>query len=150
MIVWIHRRACVGGSSALYNLEALARTRVPVYQFIFADQDALPLTMNPGFEMGAVHSSELPYLFPGYDDIRQMAAPQLEPACRELSRQRLEYFTRFARTGKPEASGAPAWDAYAREDRVLNLEPGKLGHFNPNQAARCDFWKPLYPGVWTQ
>lgn len=34
---------------------------VPVYQYEFADRDAPPVTENPGFEMGAVHSAELPY-----------------------------------------------------------------------------------------
>ncbi len=149
--VWSDFRSDVGINHCIYLETAkLARSRVPVYQFVFSDPAAPPVTANPGFEMGAVHSSELPYLFPGYDNTRQMAGPPLEPASRELARQMLGYMTGFARTGKPEAGGAPAWEPYTREDRVLNLEPGRTGYFNASQAARCDFWKTLYPEVLTQ
>ena len=149
--VWSDFRFDIGINHCIYLETAkLARNWVPVYQFIFSDQDAPPVTEYPGLEMGAEHSSELIYLFPGYDSTRQMGGPQLQPAAQELSRQMLEYFTSFARTGKPEASGAPVWELYTEEDRVLNLEPGKIGYFNASQAAQCDFWKTLYPEVLTQ
>jgi para-nitrobenzyl esterase len=149
--VWSDFRSDVGINHCIYLETAkLARAHAPVYQFVFSDRDAPPVTANPGFEMGAVHSSELPYLFPGYDNTREMAGPELAPASKALAQQMLEYFTSFARTGKPEASGAPVWEPYIQEDRVLNLEPGKTGYFNASEAAQCDFWKTLYPEVLTQ
>ena len=48
------------------------RKRVPVYEFVFGDRAAPPVTTDPGFEMGAVHSSELPYLFPHFDNTTKL------------------------------------------------------------------------------
>src|SRR5690606_26214397 len=59
----------VGLNNCIYLEQAkLMRKRMPVYELVFGDRDAPPVTTDPGFEMGAVHSSELPYFFPHYDN----------------------------------------------------------------------------------
>lgn len=45
---------------------------------------------------------------------------------------------------------APEWAVFDRDDRVMNLEPGKLGYFDASDAAHCTFWKGLYPTILTQ
>ncbi|SMP80916.1 para-nitrobenzyl esterase [Desulfonatronum zhilinae] len=149
--VWSDFRPDVGLNHCIYLESAkLIRKLAPVYQYVFADGDAPPVTTNPGFEMGAVHSSELPYMFPHYDNTRQLAGPDLAPASQKLAEQMVDYFTHFAREGQPVAEGAPEWDIFDRDDRVMNFEPGNLGYFNAAAAHYCTFWKSLYPDILTQ
>jgi para-nitrobenzyl esterase len=149
--VWTDFRPDVGINHCIYlESSKLFRKSVPVYQFIFSDRNAPPVTENPGFEMGAVHSSELPYMFPHYDNTTQLAGPDLAPPSQKLADQMMAYFTSFAKTGKPNAPGAPKWESFDNDERVMNFEPGNLGYFNSNETSKCDFWKTLYPTVLTQ
>jgi hypothetical protein len=52
----------------------LLRRYEPIYVFEFADPMHLQLTEDLGFEMGVVHSSELPYQFPHFDNTSKLAA----------------------------------------------------------------------------
>ncbi|WP_371345568.1 carboxylesterase/lipase family protein [Ancylobacter sp. IITR112] len=145
--VWSDFRRDVGINNCAY-LEAakLMGAFVPVHEFVFADSDAPPVTpADPGFEMGAVHSSELPYLFPHFDNTMRRAGPELAPASAELAKVMIGYWASFARTGTPVAPGGPAWPVFRADDQVMNLEPGKLGLFNAAVAHNCAFWKGLYP-----
>jgi para-nitrobenzyl esterase len=128
----------------------LLRKTVPVYQFVFADRNAPPVTTNPGFEMGAVHSSELPYQFPHFDNTTKVAGPELAPASQKLARQMMADWTSFAKTGKPSAPDAPVWETFRSDATVMRLEPGKVGYFNASAAHQCTFWKTLYPTILTQ
>src|SRR6185369_7922221 len=141
----------IGINNCIYlQTGKLMRKRAPVYQFVFGDRDAPEVTPNPGFEMGAVHSSELTYEFPHFDNTSKMAGPDLKPASQQLAGQMLAYFTSFARTGKPVAVGAAEWKPFASDADVMRLEPGKLGGFDAGAAHSCGFWKTLYPGILTQ
>jgi para-nitrobenzyl esterase len=126
------------------------RRHVPVYQFVFGDRDAPPVTTDPGFEMGAVHSSELPYQFPHFDNTSKIAGPELKPASRALAEQMMSYWTSFARSGRPAATASAAWPRFTADDRVMRLDPGKVGLFNAATEHKCAFWKTLYPGILTQ
>lgn len=123
---------------------------VPVYEFVFGDRDAPAVTENPGFEMGAVHSSELPYQFPGFDNTTKLAGPALAPASQKLADQMMAYWTSFARTGKPKAANAPKWTPFNSDRAVMRFDPGKVGLFDASAAHNCGFWKTLYPKILTQ
>jgi para-nitrobenzyl esterase len=149
--VWSDFRPDVGINNCIYLETAkLLRKSVPVYQFVFADRDAPSVTTNPGFEMGAVHSSELPYQFPHFDNTTKIAGPNLTPASQKLAGQMMAYWTSFAKTGKPSAPNSPTWGTFKSDDMVMNFEPGKVGYFNSNMAHKCKFWKTLYPKILTQ
>ncbi|MFT4277336.1 MAG: carboxylesterase family protein [Rhodopseudomonas sp.] len=148
---WSDFRADVGINNCIYLQTAkLLRKSVPVYEFVFGDRDAPPVTADPGFEMGAVHSSELPYLFPHYDNTRALAGPDLKPASQALADQMVAYWTSFAKKGTPSAHGAPAWPQFTGDSQVLNLTPGQLGPFDASAQHHCAFWKTLYPTILTE
>jgi len=149
--VWSDFRADVGINNCIYLETAkLIRKSVPVHAFVFGDRDAPPVTADPGFEMGAVHSSELPYQFPHFDNTTKLAGPDLKPASQKLAGRMVAYWTSFAKTGKPSAPHALMWQPFRSDDKVMNLVPKGLGYFNSGKAHYCDFWKKLYPDVLTQ
>jgi para-nitrobenzyl esterase len=149
--VWSDFRSDVGINNCIYLETAkLIRKSVPVYAFLFGDRDAPPVTSDPGFEMGAVHSSELPYLFPHFDNTTKVAGPDLKPASQKLADRMVAYWTGFAKTGKPSAPHALMWQPFRSDSKVMNLVPKGLGYFNSGKAHYCQFWKMLYPDVLTQ
>lgn len=149
--VWSDFRSDVGINNCIYlETSKLIRKSVPVYAFVFGDRDAPPVTADPGFEMGAVHSSELPYLFPHFDNTTRIAGPDLKPASQKLADQMVAYWTSFARTGRPGAPRSPIWRPFRSDNMVMNLVPKGLGYFDASKAHNCKFWKTLYPDVLTQ
>jgi para-nitrobenzyl esterase len=149
--VWSDFRPDVGINNCIYLETAkLIRKRVPVYEFVFSDPNPPPVTADPGFEMGPVHSSELPYQFPRFDNTRALGGPDLSPAQEKLAEQMRAYWTSFARTGKPAAAGSPVWEPFTADDKVMNFAPGKVGLFDSNADHQCAFWKALYPAILTQ
>jgi para-nitrobenzyl esterase len=123
----------------------LASAYVPVFQYEFADRDAPPVTENPGFEMGAVHSSELPYQFPRFSNTTKLNGPPLQPESQDLAAVLVAYWTSFAATSRPSAPSSPAWTPFTSATQVMGLEPGKVGFFDAGALHHCGFWKELYP-----
>jgi para-nitrobenzyl esterase len=136
-----------GGLNACLFLRtaALASRYVPVYQYEFADDAAPPVMNDPGIELGAVHTSEMPYQFPGFDNTSKLAGPPLTASQRQLSRQMATYWGRFVRTGQPGGAGLPEWQAYGASKQALRLRPGAVGMFDASTAHQCGFWQRLYP-----
>jgi para-nitrobenzyl esterase len=115
----------------------------PVYQYEFNDPNA-PMIVLPSSQShppwGAYHTSEIQYLM----GVTPMVAapPALDATQQALAAQMVGYWTRFAKTGDPNGSGAPAWGAYsAAADTALLLQPGGATP-SADFAARhhCVFW----------
>lgn len=148
--VWTDFREDIGiGHCISLESAKLLRKFVPVYQFNFADRSAPPVTENPGFEMGAVHSSELIYLFPGFDNTHQRRGPALNPQQQQLADLMMQYFTHFAKTGQPSAKDT-SWPRFEQDDQVMNFVPQATGFINLSQQSQCALWKTLYPHILTQ
>ncbi len=141
----------VGLNNCLYLDAAKLMTRhEPVYELEFADPNAPAVTADPGFEMGAVHSSELPYLFPHFDNTTSLAGPELSPDSQKLSDQLVAYWTSFVKTGHPLAPESPVWPRYTADDDVMLFYPGKTGLYDATVQHKCIFWKALYPRILTE
>jgi para-nitrobenzyl esterase len=118
-----------------------------VYQYEFADRDAPPVTVNPGFEMGAVHSAELTYQFPHFSNTTNLNGPDLEPPSQKLANQMMAYWSSFVRTGSPEAPDSPPWMPFRSATHVMRFEPGKVGGFDAGAEHHCAFWQKIYPAT---
>jgi para-nitrobenzyl esterase len=112
----------VGINNCLYlhsanSLNGVARMP-PIYQFEFADPNALVLGVGigkgkvPDFALGAVHSSILNYFFPNLSNTAATDAPHLPKASEQLADQMIAYLASFLRDNQPRASALPEWPNY--------------------------------------
>jgi para-nitrobenzyl esterase len=124
---------------------ALLRGQTAVYEYEFADRQAPPVMDDPGIELGAVHSSELPYFFPGFSNHSMWEGPALQPAQQRLADQMIELWSAFIHWDRPSAAGLPAWPAFNSPTDVYRLAPAELGPFDAGKAHHCAFWSSLYP-----
>jgi para-nitrobenzyl esterase len=124
------------------------RISAPIYQFEFDDPAAPACKVGiaepcPPWNMGAVHSSELNYLFPNLSNTTKINAPDLAPASQGLANQMVAYWAQFARTGNPNVQNLPAWPLYAGKQTpsVLLLKPGAIAAYDSDAAHQCTaFW----------
>ena len=116
-----------------------------VYEYEFADRAAPPVMDDPGIELGAVHSAELPYFFPGFSNRSVWDGPVLGLASQLLSDAMIDFWATFARTGVPKVDGKPTWPRFTAGDSVYRFDSGHLEQFDANVAHRCEFWRGLYP-----
>ncbi|NVB84897.1 MAG: carboxylesterase family protein [Kofleriaceae bacterium] len=124
--------AAVSGDSffvcpARRNARALTAAGVPVYRYVF--QRLLDGASFP--ELGAFHSSEIPFVF-GVD-----AYPLGHVGSATVLAEAMQAFwTTFAKTGDP-GTGWPRYDA-ATDAHVVLDEPVATG--TSYKSALCDFW----------
>jgi para-nitrobenzyl esterase len=137
-----------GLNNCIYLQTAKAASKfVDVYEYEFADRDAPPVTANPGFEMGTVHSAELPYFFPHFSNTTKVDGPDLAAPSQKLADQMMSYWTSFASSGSPQDPGSPSWTPFKSATDVMRFEPGKVGSFDAGAEHNCAFWQKLYPAV---
>ncbi|WP_242907730.1 carboxylesterase/lipase family protein [Actinomadura terrae] len=115
--------------------------RVPTYAYEFADSKS-PWVANvetPGFPTGTFHAAELQYQFEtDYFDGSRLSAAQ-----RHLADQMTGYWTRFARTGDPNGTGAPTWREGANTTQVLAPGEGGIRRIDFAKEHKYAFWKSL-------
>jgi para-nitrobenzyl esterase len=118
---------------------------VPTYTYEFNDENAPPAQALFGglltFPLGAYHSAELPYLFPGVDVFGLPVT--LSSQEMQLSDAMVSYWTKFAKTGDPNSFEEPFWSPYsASSDEFQSLiPPTPVVESNFNTGHRCSaFW----------
>ncbi|HPO23336.1 MAG TPA: carboxylesterase family protein [Arenimonas sp.] len=102
---------------ALYGwtAERLARNQTAIGQnsYLYLFDHGTPEMETAGLH--AFHASEIPYMFGNADRIPALwpAMPTTENET-QLTNAMMAYWASFARSGKPEATGAAAWPAYGK------------------------------------
>lgn len=151
--------ACPTARSA--DLFTRAGSRVYGYEFDIPGQTPVIAGVNPG----ATHAAELPYLFPTGSSgssgsptssgpagfaAGPSAGPSLNPDQRDLSAAMIDYWTRFAAAGDPNAASStgplPTWPSWpvtrtqTSPDRLV-LQPGAIEAGTGHAAAHhCEIW----------
>jgi len=81
---------------------------------------------------GALHATEIPYAF---DTVSARYGQDTTPADEAAAKTMHKYWVAFAKTGKPEPAGEPAWPAYhAKTDEIMDFT-------NSGPVAGPDPWK---------
>lgn len=130
--------------------DAIARW-APVYRYEFADRTAPGYLPDAGFDLGAAHTFELPYLFAGFRGATG-ARRELDAAQARLSATMIAFWSRFAAVGDPNpAPGAlPSWPRYspARPETLFLQLPAPVALADDGSAHHCGFWQSLGPLAW--
>lgn len=120
------------------RMRAAGHEAVFSYRFDWDDGGAMLWTDTQQL-IGAAHAIELPFLF---NDFSQFGAQsdtlfiaETEAERERLSRAMGAYWAGFARSGVPEAPGAPAWPSYGGEARFLRLDAQSDGGVEPLKGA---------------
>ncbi|MEU4394077.1 carboxylesterase family protein [Kribbella sp. NPDC023855] len=111
----------------------------PLYSFDFADRTAPRFAdlFPPGYDAGAFHGADMPYLF----DFGAHA--RLDPRQRQLSKTMLRYWSNFARTGDPNGPGLPHWPQYREGRTTLSLRLEQQARVDLTGQHHCGFWTAM-------
>ena len=95
-------------SSSRFSCAAMDKVNQPAYMYQFTRVPNNAVVQG----LGAFHGIEIIYVFGNFDKIAQLGSP--ETADVNLSRDIMDYWTGFAKTGDPNSSaaGAPLWPAF--------------------------------------
>ncbi|WP_227870616.1 carboxylesterase/lipase family protein [Orrella marina] len=129
----------------------LLSRHLPIFKMEFADRTvpvlgvSIPAKPDPGFELGAVHSSDLNYFFPNFSNTSRMNAPDLSLASQQVADDVVKSWASFMRTGIPVSDGLPQWLPFNVSQQSMRVGPGQIAMFDPESEYQCGFWKKLYP-----
>jgi len=132
------------------NAAAVFSQHMPVHEFEFADNKALVLGVgiappDPGFELGAVHSAALNYLFPHFSNNSRIDAAELPKASQTLATLMVKAVAAFAHTGNPNGEGLPSWPLFKGGKTVMLWDTAAAEAYDASRYHQCDFWRQLYP-----
>ena len=131
--------------------QLVRRSGLPLYSFEFADPSApvlgvgMAATPDPKMDLGAVHSSDLNYLFPQLSNTSRIDGPDLLPDSQPLATQMQQMVASFATRGVPSASGLPTWPLFNNGSTVMRLQPGQSAIYDASAYHDCNFWRALFP-----
>ncbi len=116
---------------ARHIAQELSSRGQPVYEFRFS-YVAESIRGQFGGVMGAMHASDIPFAF---DTVAAKYGKDLTGKDSDAARAMNAYWVAFAKTGKPEVLGLPAWPAYdPKADVIMNFT-------NTGPVAGPDPWK---------
>jgi para-nitrobenzyl esterase len=94
-----------------------------------------------GGKLGALHTSEAPYVFDLVDKSAVMTGNT--PEAQALAGVMSSAWVHFAATGNPNATGVPYWPAYAEADRQIMLLDDRCSLASNPQAEERKLMAPL-------
>jgi len=101
---------------ARFVAQTLTKNGQPVYEYRFS---YVATSMRKDWAGGAVHASEIPYVF---DTVKARYGAALTPEDEQVAQAMHAYWVQFAKTGEPDPPGLPAWPAYsASGDQLMNF-----------------------------
>lgn len=114
---------------------------VPAYLYLW--DHGYPAADTAGLH--AFHASELPYVFDTFDDTPPLWPKNAHtPEEDALADAMGDYWTSFARTGRPQAKNAPDWPAYAPRAQYMHLAASPTpardlmpGMYDLNETVMC-------------
>jgi para-nitrobenzyl esterase len=99
-----------------------------------------------GYEWGAGHAAELPYLYPSFGN-GVPSASTFDVDEQRLADEVKRSWGAFASSGSPQGPGLPDWSRYDADGRTLALRAGGRSELitDAQLAAehQCDFWDTL-------
>ncbi|GGV63235.1 carboxylic ester hydrolase [Streptomyces longisporoflavus] len=130
------------GGCQYHALTGQAARRQPRTYFYEFDDPHPPVSggVPAGFDPGASHGAEMPYLLPS------ALSKQLTPAQQQLSGEMVRYWGSFVKHGDPATAGLTAWPSY-RAGKYMSLLPGGASKALPSSAYatqhQCAFWNSI-------
>jgi para-nitrobenzyl esterase len=132
-----------------YAAGALA-AHAPVYMYRFDDRTAPSyFPKMAGFQPGAYHTGDIPYLFIGYHGGPEGVRVALTPAQRKLSDKLIAAWANFAKVGNPNGSSNAPWPRWREgaESSAYFLQDNDWNRTQTNgqirAAHQCDFWQSI-------
>lgn len=124
------------GCTARRAMRALSQY-VTTYAYEFNDENAPAPFPHLNFPLGAFHSADVQYLFN-----RNGVPATFTPAQQQLSQTMIGYWTQFAKTGDPNASGQPSWAPYviATDERQSFVPPIPVVKTDYANDHMCAYW----------
>jgi para-nitrobenzyl esterase len=133
-----------GASQFYYSARTVARTvssrGVTTWMFHFTRVNP----HAPFAKLGAVHTSEMRYVFGNPGAGLGSSVFKFEPKDEEIAKVMSTAWVRFAATGDPNGPGLPKWPGY-RQDSEQHLEFGDT--IRSLFAAEVDFWAEVWEGI---
>jgi para-nitrobenzyl esterase len=115
-----------------------------VWNYEFDDQRAPSYLPPVSFELGAAHTAELAYLFPGFGRNGMSPLPA-DPARETLADQMRKRWAAFARSADPNLEDTPLWPKFdERTQLTLKIDRGRATLSNSiYEQHHCSFWRAL-------
>lgn len=126
-----------------------AQGGAPVYLYNFGYKSEIKV---PGtdYEYGSMHALDIPFKFYNIDNVldkwgnRSSEMAGNRPEKFQASRNMCEFWTSFARNGKPEAEGQPVWPAFNLDDRPLMRIDYACRIFHKRYRVEYELWNKVF------
>lgn len=114
---------------------------VTVFQAQFNDRNSPGILGPVSFPLGASHTHELQYIFPGWRGVYKGNVARFTPEQARLAKDMRTMWATFASTGKLPEQFTPI---SRNHDAVISVEPSAIKMIdNFDQVHNCDFWNSM-------
>ena len=122
---------------ARFVARTLSQAGQRVYEYRFS---YVATSMRSTWPDGAVHASEIPYVF---DTVKARYGAALTPDDEKVAETMHAYWVQFAKTGHPDPPGLPPWPQYSiSTDMLMNFTPAGPEPEADPWKARLDLVAP--------